>query len=39
MNTCVHLWQYPTESFLELEMFQVKFVAKVSLPEKVPFMR
>jgi hypothetical protein len=36
MNTCVHLWQYLKELVLESEMFQVKFVAKVLLPEQEP---
>ena len=26
MNTYVHLWQYRAECFLELEIFETKFV-------------
>jgi len=49
MKTDVHLWQYEVEFFLELEMFQTKFVEKIKTyilcslnffpPKIVPFMR
>jgi hypothetical protein len=29
MKTIVHLWSYLTECFLELEMFQTKFLEKI----------
>jgi hypothetical protein len=29
MKTCLHLWQYVAELFLELEMFQTKVVEKI----------
>jgi len=29
MNTAVHLWQHLAEFFLELEMFQSKFVERI----------
>jgi hypothetical protein len=29
MKTCLHLWQYLAEFFLEWEMFQIKVVEKI----------
>jgi hypothetical protein len=46
MKTCVHVWQYLAEFFLEWEMFQTKVVKKSKLtflfnnlfPKIVPFI-
>ena len=30
MKTDMHLWSYPAQLFLELEMFQTKFVEEIN---------
>jgi len=48
MKTCVHLWLYLAELFLEWDMFQAKIVEKIRthilrlatfLPKTVSFMK